>query len=291
MRTEQEMLELILQVAQRDERVRAVGLDGSRTNPNVPKDMFQDYDIVYIVTDMQSFIDDKSWIDCFGERIIMQTPEDMAMFPPELGGNFSYLMLFADGNRIDLILCPLENKDNWNSDDKLAIILLDKDESLPPLPAPTDEDYWVKEPSAAFFRDCCNEFWWVSTYVAKGLWRRELLYALDHLNLYVRPMLLKMLEWKVGIATGFSISIGKNGKYLEKHLSREEWQALLATYPAGGYAEVWEALYVATGLFRETAKEVTAQLSFTYELEEDCGVMRYLQRVQQLDPKANTIFE
>lgn len=291
MRTKQEMLELILQVAQKDERVRAVGLDGSRTNPNVPKDMFQDYDIVYIVTDMQSFIDDKSWVDCFGERIIMQTPEDMAMFPPDLGGNFSYLMLFADGNRIDLLLCPLENKDNWNSDDKLAIVLLDKDESLPPLPAPTDEDFWVKEPSAAFFRDCCNEFWWVSTYVAKGLWRRELLYALDHLNLYVRPMLLKMLEWKVGIATGFSLSIGKNGKYLEQHLSRKEWQDLLATYPAGGYAEVWEALYAAAGLFRDTAKEVAAELSFTYEQEEDCGVMRYLQRVQQLDPEAKTIFQ
>lgn len=291
MRTEQEMLELILQVAQRDERVRAVGMGGSRTNPNVPKDMFQDYDVVYIVADMQSFIDDYSWVGVFGERLIMQTPEDMAMFPPELGGNFSYLMLFADGNRIDLILCPLENKDSWHSGDKLAIVLLDKDECLPSLPAPTDEDYWVKEPSAAFFRDCCNEFWWVSTYVAKGLWRRELLYALDHLNLYARPMLLKMLGWQVGIATGFSLSIGKNGKYLEKHLSREQWQALLATYPAAGYAEAWKALYAATGLFRDTATEVAAQLNFPYVLDEEHQVMKYLQRVQQLEPGAKTIFE
>ena len=47
MRSEEEMMHLILQVAKDDERVRAVYLNGSRTNPNAPKDRFQDYDVVY----------------------------------------------------------------------------------------------------------------------------------------------------------------------------------------------------------------------------------------------------
>ena len=46
MRSEEEMMNLILQVAKDDERVRAVYLNGSRTNPNAPKDRFQDYDVV-----------------------------------------------------------------------------------------------------------------------------------------------------------------------------------------------------------------------------------------------------
>lgn len=54
MRTEQEIIDLVLKVAREDSRVRAVGMNGSRTNPNVPKDPFRDYDIVYVVTDMQS---------------------------------------------------------------------------------------------------------------------------------------------------------------------------------------------------------------------------------------------
>ena len=49
MRSEEEMMNLILQVAKDDERVRAVYLNGSRTNPNAPKDRFQDYDVVYVV--------------------------------------------------------------------------------------------------------------------------------------------------------------------------------------------------------------------------------------------------
>lgn len=88
MRSEKEMLEMILGFAKNDERIRAVTLEGSRTNPNVPKDLFQDFDISYLVTDIDSFIEDSEWIHVFGDRIILQTPEAMSMFPPELGKRF-----------------------------------------------------------------------------------------------------------------------------------------------------------------------------------------------------------
>ncbi|MFD1395861.1 aminoglycoside 6-adenylyltransferase [Kroppenstedtia eburnea] len=289
MRSEQEMMELILDYARKDERVRAVGMNGSRTNPRAPKDLFQDFDIVFLVTDMNSLIADPDWIDCFGSRIIMQTPEDMELFPPDLDGNFSYLMLFADGNRIDLTLCPIEKKEDWNRGDKLSVVLLDKDHALPKLPEPTDQDYWVKRPSAALYADCCNEFWWVSTYVAKGLWRQEITYAMDHLNMYVRPMLMQMLEWKVGIDTDFSLSTGKNGKYLEKYLPTPIWQALMTTYPGGTYDEVWHALFATLDLFRQTSKEVAERFHYEYPLEEDRNVTAYLRRVQQLKPGASKI--
>ena len=43
-------------------------MNGSRTNENVPKDIFQDYDVVYVVTDTLPFVEDKKWIDSFGQR-------------------------------------------------------------------------------------------------------------------------------------------------------------------------------------------------------------------------------
>lgn len=39
MRTEQEMLGLIIQVALEDERIRAAYLEGSRANPKIPGDI------------------------------------------------------------------------------------------------------------------------------------------------------------------------------------------------------------------------------------------------------------
>ena len=62
MRSEEEMMHLILQVAKDDERVRAVYLNGSRTNPNAPKDRFQDYDVVYVVTDTKPYYENHDWI-------------------------------------------------------------------------------------------------------------------------------------------------------------------------------------------------------------------------------------
>ncbi|MGF7060634.1 hypothetical protein HNR33_004326 [Brassicibacter mesophilus] len=60
MRTEQEMFDLIINVAKQDERIRAVYMNGSRTNPNVHKDIFQDYDIVYVVSEIKPFYEDES---------------------------------------------------------------------------------------------------------------------------------------------------------------------------------------------------------------------------------------
>ncbi|UCH61257.1 MAG: aminoglycoside 6-adenylyltransferase, partial [Anaerolineales bacterium] len=70
MRSEQEMYDLIVNIARNDERIRAVILNGSRANPNAPLDFFQDFDIVYIVTELSSFKRDPEWIKCFGEIMI-----------------------------------------------------------------------------------------------------------------------------------------------------------------------------------------------------------------------------
>jgi hypothetical protein len=71
MRTEQEMYDLILGVAREDECIRAVILNGSRANPHAPRDIFQDYDIVYIVTDPAPFIHNLEWLARFGELMIL----------------------------------------------------------------------------------------------------------------------------------------------------------------------------------------------------------------------------
>lgn len=290
MRSEQEMMDLILGVAKGDERIRAVVMNGSRTNSKAPKDPFQDYDIVYLVTELDSFIADKEWIDVFGERIIMQTPDEMPMFPSASTKSYGYLMLFIDGNRIDLTLELAGDLREYKNEDRLTVVLLDKDNLIPSIPPPTDANYWVKPPSAEFFADCCNEFWWVTTYVAKGLWRNEILYAQDHLNTCVRPMLIKMLEWKVGIQENFEVSIGKSGKYLDRYLSEETWQALLGTFAGGTSEDIWDALFNSCHLFRTAANFVSQYFGYEYPYKDDERVMAYLKRVRSLPSDATTIY-
>ena len=49
MRNEEEIYGLFMDIAKADDRILAVYMNGSRMNPNVPRDIFQDYDIVYVV--------------------------------------------------------------------------------------------------------------------------------------------------------------------------------------------------------------------------------------------------
>ncbi|ASK63768.1 hypothetical protein CFK37_17190 [Virgibacillus phasianinus] len=65
------------------------------------------------------------------------------------------------------------------------------------------------------------KFWWVSTYVAKALWREEQSYAKFAMEVPVRNMLLRMLEWYVGTNTDFAVSVGKSGKLLNQYLDEE----------------------------------------------------------------------
>ena len=264
MRTERQMYDLILDVARRDERVRLVGLNGSRANPNAPRDRFQDFDVVFAVTELGPFLHDDGWLAVFGERVILQKPEAMSLYPPSLGGWFSYLIQFTDVNRIDLILLPLSDLERYLHGDSQTVILLDKDGRAGELPPPSDCQYHVKRPSAAEFDDCCNEFYWVSAYVAKGLCRKELLFAAEHMGQYVRKELLRMLSWQVGTQTGFSVSVGKCCKYIRPYLSPEDWDALLHTYRLDTPEGCWDALYTAYGLFEKSARLVAKRLAYAY---------------------------
>ncbi|MFD2115862.1 aminoglycoside 6-adenylyltransferase [Paenibacillus yanchengensis] len=290
MRTTEEMYSLIMQYAMQDERVRVVTLEGSRTNEKVPTDMFQDFDISFFVTDMASYLLDHRWVDQFGSRIMMQMPDAGTWIDAGDVECFSYLMLYTDGNRIDLSLYPLTVMPQYCQSDKLIRTLLDKDHIMPKLPPASDEDYWVKKPSANEYAACCNEFWWIATNVAKGLWRRETLYAMDHLQLYMRPMIMHMLSWKVGMETDFSLSVGKNYKYLQSYIEEEQWQALMRTFPSGNNEAIWQSLMEMTDLFRHNAKEVGERLGYCYEEEDDSNVTAYLHHVRYLPQIATAIY-
>ncbi len=221
MRSEKEMFDLIIGVAQRDERIRAVYMNGSRTNPNTPKDIFQDYDIVYVVMDTAPFINDTNWIYVFGDLLIVQEPDKINQYFGEqvnFDKSYGYLMLFTDGNRIDLHIETIQSMLEGYVSDSLTVPLLDKDKCLPLIPEPTDFQYRVKKPTEAQFKGYCNEFWWCLQNVAKGIWRDELPYAKRMFEFPVRTALDQMVSCWIGSNHDFQISTGKMGKYFKKYL-------------------------------------------------------------------------
>lgn len=280
MRSEAKMLRLIIETAKEDDRIRTVILNGSHANPNAPKDPFQDYDIVYLVQDVAPFWKNLQWIQCFGERMLLQMPEAMQDPPPSNDGSFIYLMLFVDGNRVDLTLFPVSRLEALGRDSQ-SIVLLDKDTLMGPLPLPSDADYLPTPPTNQQFEDCCNEFWWVSTNVFKGLWRTEPTYA-QHEFEVVRKQLLKMVVWYVGTKTEFKVCPGKQGKSLPHILEPDLWDLYLQSYSTAECELMWNAFEAVSTLFRRVGGFVAQAFAFDYPVEDDARVMAHMRYVRAL---------
>ncbi len=139
-------------------------------------DEFTDFDIIYVVPDdqMQHLIDERGWLDEFGERIVMQTPMDLTPRPIDYTKRFNFLMLFTDGNRLDLGLVPESEIGAWAKADPIAQVLFDPAHILAGLELVQDDRrYFRKKPSQGFFFRRTNEFWWIGPYVVKGILRNQ----------------------------------------------------------------------------------------------------------------------
>jgi aminoglycoside 6-adenylyltransferase len=201
--------------------------------------------------------------------------------PPEKDGGYAYLMQFLDGNRIDLSFYPLQDA-RKRVEDTLSVVLLDKDNLVGELPPSNDLGYLPQKPTAKAFDDCCNEFWWVTPYVAKGLWRDELTYAKYMLDVIVREQLMKMVTWYVGMKSDFGQSPGKLGKYLKNQIEPELWTALERTYADALEEDNWDALFAMGSLFRQVAQAVASALGFEYPEHYDKNVSDYIRFIRAL---------
>ena len=255
-RSEAQMLRLILQTA-KSLKVEAVAMSGSRTDAKAPKDEFQDYDVVYIVDDFDNLTSDLSWLNQFGKRIIEQEVS--------LGNRCLYLMLFEDGNRIDLSLCPKEYIQEW-VDSEAGFTVLEDPENLFEPYFPNPERYWIISATEMDFKNSCNEFWWVSAYVVKGICRHQVIYATDHLYGICQQELLKLLAWQVAADKGM-VDVGKNYKYLFQYLPAEKEKEFSNLLDFSSIEKLSQSLLATMQLFHREAQRLAQKLGFDYDKE------------------------
>ena len=263
-RSQEQMLRLILQTA-KSLQIDAVALSGSRTDTKAPKDEFQDYDVVYVVDDLDTLTRDLAWLHQFGKRIIEQEVT--------LGHRRLYLMLFEDGNRIDLTLCPKEYIKEWVESEADYTVLVDE-KGLFESYSPSPQRFWTSPASETDFKKACNEFWWVSAYVVKGICRNQLIYATDHLYGICQQELLKILAWQVA-SDGGAVDIGKNYKYLFNYLPIEKEKEFSALLDFSSLDKITQSLFATMQLFHQEAQYLAQKMDFDYDREVAEKMMRY----------------
>ena len=282
MRSESEVLSALRSLAAGDDRIRVALLNGSRVNPAHSPDLLSDYDVLLSVTDVESFVRDESWIAAFGAVLLMQRPHN----PPP---RHTWLIVYADGVRIDFTCSPLDQLDADVRADSLTALLFDKDGRCPPLLPATETSYYVPRPGAAEFAATFNEFWWVLVYAAKGLWRNQLPYAKHTFDVIVRGEMMTILSWYASAHHGWAVNPGSYGKYLPRLLPPATWQEYQSTFAGAAAGENWHALFAAATLVQRLGSELSDLLGLHYNAGEGENALRLIRAIHNTQPGAGDL--
>ena len=284
---EQAIIDRLVHWAEKQPAVRAMLLTSSRTNPYATLDVFSDFDVLLVVTDIHRFHEDDRWLEDYGRTlVVLRNP-----IGREHGfESFVFVTHYEDGTKIDFRFFPVEFL-RWVSkepnlpddlDDGYAV-LLDKDHLTDGMSPPTHSAFIPTPPSESEYHALIEGFFNDSAYVAKHLWRDDLFpmkYCLDHVMKF--QCLRKMLEWRMEIDHNWSARCGAYGKGLKKRVRPEIWSELESTFVGAGSEENWAALFKTVDLFRQVAMEAADHLGYTYPQGLDQRVTRYLQKVKIL---------
>jgi aminoglycoside 6-adenylyltransferase len=280
----------LTQWAERQNPVRAMLLTSTRADPNAPVDAFSDYDVVLVVQDIHPFFENRSWLQDFGQVLVVYW--DPIHPSPDYGvEQVANVALYEDGLKIDFTLWPVDLLRQIVKSGALPAdldvgyaVLVDKDRLTDGMPAPTYTAYVPTSPTDETYQKVIEDFFSDAPYVAKCLWRDELMPAkwcldYDMKHNFLRPM----LEWRMEIDHNWSVPAGNLGKGLKTRLPPELWAQLERTYVGAGIDENWRALFETMALFRRVAIQVADHLGYAYPHNLDQRVTTYVQTVKRLD--------
>lgn len=174
-------------------------------------------------------------------------------------------MLFEDGNRIDLTLCPKDHIQEWVESEADFTVLEDPKGLFAPY-SPNPQRYWASPVSVIEFEKTCNEFWWVSAYVVKGICRQQVIYATDHLYGICQQELLKVLAWQVASDRG-AVDIGKNYKYIFNYLPAQKENEFSSLLDFSNSDKITQSLFDTMQLFHQEAQSLAQKMDFDYDKE------------------------
>jgi aminoglycoside 6-adenylyltransferase len=275
------------QWAEHQASVRAMLLTSSRANPNASVDVFSDYDVILVVQDIHPFFNDRSWLQDFGEILVAYW--DPIHPAPDFGiEKVANVIQYVDGLKIDFNLWPVELIRQIVRARKLPdnldigyTILVDKDHLTDGMHAPTYKAFIPKSPTEEEFQKVIEDFFSDVPYVAKCLWRDELMPAKWCLDFDMKyNFLLRMLEWRMELDHDWSEPTGVLGRGLKKKLPPKIWSKLEKTYAGAGINENWDALFSTISLFRDVGIDVAKSLGYVYPYDLDQKVTTFVQEMR-----------
>jgi aminoglycoside 6-adenylyltransferase len=284
--THENIIQQLVQWADEEPLVRAVVLTSSRAVPHARLDAFSDYDVILALTDVEPFFENRAWLGTFGSVLAVYRDP---LISDRGFQRSAFVTQYEDSLKIDFSLWPVGLLKQVVSEPQLTPefdagyrVLLDKDHLTDSLQTPTYKSYIPEAPTEARYQALIESFFLDTGYVAKFLWRDDLVaakYILDHSLKH--DHLLIMLGWHIEIDHQWTLKLGPYGRGLKRWLPPDLWAQLEETYTGADVSSNWVALFRSIELMRRVAVEVGDHLGYRYPQELEERGLAYLRRVRE----------
>ncbi len=281
------MIEQLIDWATDQPLVRAMILTSTRAVPNAALDRFSDYDVILALQDVQPFFAERDWLAAFGRVLVLYRDPLLTDHGYEKS---AYVVQYEDGLKIDFTLWPVGLLQRVVAEPHLPPefdagyqVLLDKDDLTVGLQPPSYQAYIPQPPTVQAYLEAIEVCLLEAIYVAKLLWRDDLMAAkeiLDHMM--KQEHLLPLLEWHGEIEHGWSIKPGPYGRRLKQWIRPDLWAAVERTYAGADVEENWVALFNSIDLLHKVASEVGEHLGYAYPAEMEQRTRAYLHKMKAL---------
>jgi aminoglycoside 6-adenylyltransferase len=250
--------------------VRAVVLVGSSSRRDHPADEWSDFDILLIASTPQPYLDSTEWLASFGKPLFNIVERTTT------GEIWVRRVLYESGLDVDfIVLPPLAVHQNFPGLPVVIEILqrgrqvlIDKDGLFTTWPDAITARPVIQPPSPQVFLEVVSDFWFHTVWTAKKLRRGELWVATMCNNVYLKRILLQMMEWYTQATQGGERDVWFDGRFIEQWASPwvvKELRKVIAFYNDD---DVWRALKASMEFFQQLASKTAELWQYSYPINQ-----------------------
>ena len=234
---------------------------GSRARSDGTADQWSDLDLILFTNSPQSYMEDSSWLDEFGELWATSLSRTGSGYP-------EWFALYAGGLKVDIVFVPVLPADVHSLPRMLADfafqdvlqrglrVLFDKTgtaDDEPYLPAPSTARAL---PNQREFQDAEAHFWIVAAKAARLVKRNDQWRAKQACDSELKACLLTMLEWHARAVYGPEWDIWYEGRFVADWAETRAVSAIAGTFATYDQTDLMRALLATMALYRRLADEI-----------------------------------
>jgi aminoglycoside 6-adenylyltransferase len=270
------LLQRILLWGQKRPDIQAMALVGSSAREEHPADEWSDIDLVLITTSPDSYLLSTQWLVEIDELWIATVERDPT------GKIVEQRVLFKNGIDVDFLIFWCERLSALQEEPTATIlqrgvrVLLDKDGIGDSLTIQDRGPLQFNLPTEAEFHEVVNDFWFHAVWTAKKWRRGEFWTAKSCCDVYMKRLLLKLIEWHTHSRAEKECATWYNGRFIEQWAGAEILKKLPDIFAHYDKNDIWNALLNTSELFNQIARDIALDLKYVYEVETGQSVLHWL---------------